>query len=330
MSTELTVQENKSVSVFDSDQFNHWMNVAQKLASSDMVPKHYKAKPMDILIAIDMGKAVGLPMMQALQSIAVINGMPSMYGDSPLAVCQSHPSFEWIKEEALMKGNDIDGYQCTVKRRNNDPHTVVFTVADAKKANLWGKPGPWTQYASRMLQMRARGFALRNTFPDALKGIHIAEEIQDIQTIDGEWTPKQTQKDKMKSLLTKKGLNNATTNNINENNSTTVDANYTIDADGVYNKNNDITSQNIKGDAHQILVENGESKAGDANTKDDFVSCTQEQLVSIDFLISEKKVDKAGQLKCLDYFNVTSFGELTYKQAEAVVKKLNAMEQPEE
>jgi len=330
MSIDLTAQENKAVSVFDSDQFNHWMNVAQKLASSDMVPKHYKAKPMDILIAIDMGKAVGLPMMQALQSIAVINGMPSMYGDSPLAVCQSHPSFEWIKEEALMKGNEIDGYKCTVKRRNNEAHTVLFTVADAKKANLWGKPGPWTQYASRMLQMRARGFALRNTFPDALKGIHIAEEIQDIQTIDGEWTPKQTQKDKMQSLLTKKGLNNATTLNVNEVNGTVIDTDYTVDVDGVYSKNYDAPAQNIKGNACSGMVENGESEGSDSDSQDVFVPCTEEQLESITLLISEKKVDKAGQLKCLDHFNVTRFGDLSEKQAKAVIKKLNAMEQPEE
>jgi hypothetical protein len=56
---------------------------------------------------------------------------------------------------------------------------VKFTVADAKKAGLWGKTGPWTQYPKRMLQMRARGFALRDAFPDVLKGLVTAEEAQD-------------------------------------------------------------------------------------------------------------------------------------------------------
>jgi hypothetical protein len=54
-----------------------------------------------------------------------------------------------------------------------------FSVADAKRAGLWGKSGPWTQYPRRMLQLRARGFALRDAFPDVLKGLVTAEEAQD-------------------------------------------------------------------------------------------------------------------------------------------------------
>jgi hypothetical protein len=59
---------------------------------------------------------------------------------------------------------------------------VQFSVTDAKKAQLWGKGGPWSQYARRMLQMRARGFALRDAFPDVLRGLITAEEAQDYPT----------------------------------------------------------------------------------------------------------------------------------------------------
>jgi hypothetical protein len=55
-----------------------------------------------------------------------------------------------------------------------------FSVADAKKASLWGKAGPWQSYPDRMLQMRARGFGLRDKFADALRGLSIAEEAMDI------------------------------------------------------------------------------------------------------------------------------------------------------
>ena len=69
---------------------------------------------------------------------------------------------------------------CEAKRRGYEKPTVVrFSVADAKKAQLWGKSGPWTQYSRRMLQMRARGFALRDAFPDVLRGLVTAEEAQD-------------------------------------------------------------------------------------------------------------------------------------------------------
>ena len=50
---------------------------------------------------------------------------------------------------------------------------------DAKRAGLWTKAGPWQTYPRRMLQMRARSFALRDAFPDVLKGLISVEEALD-------------------------------------------------------------------------------------------------------------------------------------------------------
>jgi hypothetical protein len=66
-------------------------------------------------------------------------------------------------------------------------------VEDAKRASLWGKSGPWTQYPKRMLQLRARGFALRDAFPDILRGLVTAEEAQDYQTARPQQTVRVTQ-----------------------------------------------------------------------------------------------------------------------------------------
>jgi hypothetical protein len=68
---------------------------------------------------------------------------------------------------------------CVAKRKGRKPVTAKFSVEDAKRAGLWGKQGPWSAYPKRMLAMRARGFALRDAFPDVLKGLISAEEAQD-------------------------------------------------------------------------------------------------------------------------------------------------------
>lgn len=52
-------------------------------------------------------------------------------------------------------------------------------MEDARKAGLAGKQGPWTSYPKRMRQMRARAFALRDVFPDVLRGMPVAEELMD-------------------------------------------------------------------------------------------------------------------------------------------------------
>lgn len=155
------------------------MKFGETVANSEFAPKDFRGKPASCMLAIQAGSEIGLAPLQALQSIAVVNGRPSVYGDAALAVAKASPVCEYVTEKI-----DGDGEQmvatCTAKRRGYPEATVVrFTVADAKKAGLWGKAGPWTQYPRRMLQMRARGFALRDAFPDVLKGLVTAEEAQD-------------------------------------------------------------------------------------------------------------------------------------------------------
>jgi len=149
------------------------------LASSSMVPKAYQGKPQDILVCVQWGYEMGLAPMQALQNIAVINGKPSVYGDAAMALVQASSVCEDVEEYFEGEGTTNPVAVCVAKRRGRKPVTAKFSVEDAKRAGLWNKQGPWTAYPKRMMQMRARGFALRDAFPDVLKGLITAEEAQD-------------------------------------------------------------------------------------------------------------------------------------------------------
>jgi hypothetical protein len=155
------------------------MRMADMLAKSTMVPRNYQGKPGDVLIAIQWGHELGLAPLQALQSIASINGRPSVWGDAAMALCVAHPACEYVREEMTGEGDAMVAI-CRAKRRGQAEQVRRFSVADARRAKLWGKAGPWTDYPQRMLQMRARGFALRDVFPDALRGVITAEEAQDM------------------------------------------------------------------------------------------------------------------------------------------------------
>jgi len=154
------------------------MKFAELLADSGMVPRDYAGKPGACLVAIQMGRELNLPPLQAMQNISIINGRPSLWGDAALAVARSHPAFAGIAETIEGEG-DARVAVCTIERRGERPVERRFSMADAKRAKLNTKSGPWTDYPDRMLQMRARSWALRDVFPDALKGLHIAEEAQD-------------------------------------------------------------------------------------------------------------------------------------------------------
>ncbi len=155
---------------------------SEMLAASAMVPKAYQGKPQDIMVCVQWGYEIGLAPMQALQNIAVINGKPSVYGDAAMALVQASPVCEDIEEYFEGEGTPNPVAVCVAKRKGRKPVVARFSVEDAKRAGLWGKQGPWTAYPKRMMQMRARGFALRDAFPDVLKGLITAEEAQDYPT----------------------------------------------------------------------------------------------------------------------------------------------------
>lgn len=147
------------------------------LAKSTIVPKDFANNPGNILVAIQWGMELGLQPMQAMQNIAVINGRPALWGDAVIALVRSSPLCEYIYET-----DDDETATCRVKRRGEEEQFRTFSMTEAKAAGLAGKAGPWTQYPKRMRQLRARAFALRDVFPDVLRGMPMAEELQDIPT----------------------------------------------------------------------------------------------------------------------------------------------------
>lgn len=181
--------------------------LAQMFAKSELVPKNFRGRPEDILVAIQYGLEIGLPPMAALSSVAVVNGRAALWGDGFLAVLMASPLYQDHDERyevvvdmgpdpvtkapiiaverrdrvtAADLQKDTTAAVCTFWRvGKKTPVTRAFSVAQAKKAGLWGKAGPWQEYGDRMLSMRARGFAGRDAFPDVVRGIKTAEEVLD-------------------------------------------------------------------------------------------------------------------------------------------------------
>jgi len=158
-------------------------NLGQAWKLADIISKtSFKAghkSAEDIFIAMSMGQQIGLNPFQSVQNISVINGRPSLWGDGLVAVCQSHPDYEGIEEN--FNKDDWEA-TCTVKRKGKPPVTETFSKEDAQIAGLWGKTGPWKQYPRKMLRNRARTWALRTQFADALMGLITTEEAQETES----------------------------------------------------------------------------------------------------------------------------------------------------
>lgn len=184
MSTDVTIAENKvvplraggRVQAIIPDTVEEVFRIAKAVAASGLAPNGMKT-PEQITIAIMHGAEIGLPPMQAIQRIAVVNGRPAIWGDAVPALLLAR-GFKIV--ETMDGTDDARGATCCVIRPDGTKVERRFSIGDAKVAGLWGKAGPWKQYPDRMLQMRARGFAARDGAADVLSGLYVAEELQDI------------------------------------------------------------------------------------------------------------------------------------------------------
>jgi len=150
---------------------------AQVVTAGGFAPPGLKS-PEAVMVAVMHGAEIGLTPFASIKNIAVINNRPSLWGDALAGVVRASGKCEYIKE--TVSGPEGDWVaSCTVKRKGEPEETRTFSTSDAKRAGVWSKAGPWTQYPKRMLAVRARSFALRDVFADVLGGLDIREEVED-------------------------------------------------------------------------------------------------------------------------------------------------------
>jgi hypothetical protein len=156
--------------------------LASAMAASGMTPRDIDTTEK-VLVAIMAGAELGMKPFQAVQSFAIVNGRPSLWGDGLMALALTNglDVDEWIQGEG-----DARTAYCRVTRPDNGKVVVRdYSVEKAKTAKLWGKvsksgnPSPWVTSPDRMLQMRARSYAIRDAAADVLRGMPIKEEVED-------------------------------------------------------------------------------------------------------------------------------------------------------
>lgn len=178
---------------------------AQMLVKTGMVPKGYAGKPELAYAAIITGMELGYSPAAALRCIAVVNGMPSVWGTGGYALPMNHELYEGHEVTYQMPGEEETDIEpelpaeldkipdefrviCRAYRKGQRKPTVAkFSVRDAKRAKLWGMTAqsgaamPWCSYPARMMMHKAVGNALEAAFPESYYNIG--------KDLDQEYTP---------------------------------------------------------------------------------------------------------------------------------------------
>lgn len=154
---------------------------AQGIVQGGMAPKGIR-EPGAVVAIIEAGMELGLPAMFALSHLTFINGKLGIMGDAAKALVLNSGKLDkrtGIRVRYEGQGDELRAIVTSHRLGEVEPVSHEFSVADAKKAKLWGKSGPWTEYPGRMLMYRALGFHVRDQYPDVMMGVGLREELED-------------------------------------------------------------------------------------------------------------------------------------------------------
>lgn len=144
----------------------------ERLAPSTILPTAYRGNAANAFVAAETGAALGLEPLQALASIAVINGRATLSSDLMAAVIRRAGHTLRIVE------NSPESVTATLIRADDKKFefTVTWDKDKAVKAGLWGQKGPWSQYPTQMLRARAITEVARQGASEALMGMIYSPE----------------------------------------------------------------------------------------------------------------------------------------------------------
>jgi len=172
----------------DVQDMSPQMQTAVMLHGSNLFPN--AGSVAGIFTVVQYGKEVGLPPVQALNNVAIINGKLSMSGASMLALGYKHGVTAEFKKE------DKDGCIILFEREGHKPYTSEFTIDDAETAGLGDRhkdgekkgqlkeSSVWYKYTKTMLKWRAVAQGMRMIAPDILAGVYTQDEIVNIESAE--------------------------------------------------------------------------------------------------------------------------------------------------
>lgn len=166
-----------------ASEFDVLMRQAQLISQSNIVPASYRGKEANVLAAAMTGRTFGWDVMTAMRNIHVIEGTASLKPEAMLGLVRR--AGHSVSGEMSAAGATVTG----TRRDSGDTLTITWTVEDAKRAGLWGKRGPWTNYPASMFWARVVSQLCRSLFPDVVLGLGYTPEEVGAQNVDAEGEP---------------------------------------------------------------------------------------------------------------------------------------------
>lgn len=157
---------------FEPRNIDEAINLAKVLHASRLLPRGLTT-PEAVVATIITGAELGLSPMQAIRSIHIIDGKPTMSSDLMVAMVKRHEACKFFR--LVESSGQVATYE-TQRAGDPEPTRMSFSIEEAKSAGLASKD-VWKKFAAAMLRARCASSLARAVYPDLVMGIYDPDEL---------------------------------------------------------------------------------------------------------------------------------------------------------
>jgi len=166
---------------FDVARFEHAQRVAKMLATSTMIPEHFRNNIGNCLIAMNLAERFQADIFMVMQNIYIVHNKPGIEAKLTIARINSMGRFTALRWKHENEGTDKWRCVCyATEKATGDVLEADLTWDVVKKEGWLDKAGSkWRSMPKLMMQYRTATFFGRLYCPEATLGMMTADELED-------------------------------------------------------------------------------------------------------------------------------------------------------
>ncbi len=203
LTEQIVASNNPLATLMDPSYLMALESFSKRIASSQLIPQHFRGKPDDVFIAMHMAGQMGADWLMVLQNLYVVHGTPGWSAKFIIAQANASGAFEGpIRFRPVQGSADVtfnvkqDGQWVshTVKNHGITAYAtpkgggeeLSFTVdMQMAAAEGWTTNPKYLSMPQLMLRYRAATFLVRTHAPEVLFGYSTQEELSDMAAAGG-------------------------------------------------------------------------------------------------------------------------------------------------
>jgi len=175
MTTSLSTDLRTDRAAFEPRDLTEALHVSQVLVASRLLPRSITT-PEAAFAVIATGRELGLSAMQALRSVHIIEGKPTLSADLMVALVKKSDACAYFR---LVESTASRAAYETHRKGEPSPTRMTYTAEEARAAGALNKDN-WRKFPAAMLRARAASMLARAVYPDVILGVYDPDEIADV------------------------------------------------------------------------------------------------------------------------------------------------------